>query len=78
VKVTHLLFIRNYRNKFGGGKSLCLWKIIFDTTLVTRALIGILLNIINSINIFYLLISLSVHRTSPDVEFLCTPLKVSI
>ena len=50
----------------------------FLNLLVTRALIGILLNIINSINIFYLLISLSVHRTSPDVEFLCTPLKVSI
>nr|DAK09580.1 MAG TPA: hypothetical protein [Caudoviricetes sp.]DAL07960.1 MAG TPA: hypothetical protein [Bacteriophage sp.] len=51
---------------------------VFLNLLVTRALIGILLNIINSINIFYLLISLSVHRTSPDVEFLCTPLKVSI
>lgn len=50
----------------------------FLNLLVTRALIGILLNIINSINIFYSLISLSVHRTSPDVEFLCTPLKVSI
>lgn len=45
----------------------------FLNLLVTRAL-----NIINSINIFYSLISLSVHRTSPDVEFLCTPLKVSI
>lgn len=51
----------------------------FFSTYLLRALIGILLlNIINSINIFYLLISLSVHRTSPDVEFLCTPLKVSI
>lgn len=47
----------------------------FLNLLVTRALI---LNIINSINIYYFLISLSVHRTSPDVEFLCTPLKVSI
>lgn len=46
----------------------------FLNLLVTRAL----LNIINSINIYYFLISLSVHRTSPDVEFLCTPLKVSI
>lgn len=45
----------------------------FFSTYLLRAL-----NIINSINIFYLLISLSVHRTSPDVEFLCTPLKVSI
>lgn len=43
----------------------------FLNLLVTRA-------IINSINIFYLLISLSVHRTSPDVEFLCTLFKVSI
>ena len=50
----------------------------FLNLLVTRALIGILLNIINSINIYYFLISLSVHRISPDVEFLCTPLKVSI
>ena len=44
----------------------------FLNLLVTRAL----LNIINYINI--LLISLSVHRTSPDVEFLCTLFKVSI
>ena len=50
----------------------------FLNLLVTRALIGIFINIINSINIYYFLISLSVHRTSPDVEFLCTPLKVSI
>lgn len=50
----------------------------FLNLLVTRALIVYLLNIINSINIHYFLISLSVHRTSPDVEFLCTPLKVSI
>lgn len=42
----------------------------FLNLLVTRALIGIFIK--------YFLISLSVHRTSPDVEFLCTPLKVSI
>lgn len=50
----------------------------FLNLLVTRALIGIFIKYNNSINIYYLLISLSVHRTSPDVEFLCTPLKVSI
>ena len=45
---------------------------VFLNLLVTRA-------IINYINIYYFfLISLSVHRNSPDVEFLCTPLKVSI
>lgn len=43
----------------------------FLNLLVTRALIYLL-------NIIKFLISLSVHRTSPDVEFLCTPLKVSI
>lgn len=48
----------------------------FFSTYLLRA--RCILNIINSINIYYLLISLSVHRTSPDVEFLCTPLKVSI
>lgn len=50
----------------------------FSTYLLRARYIFIKLNIINSINIYYFLISLSVHRTSPDVEFLCTPLKVSI
>lgn len=52
----------------------------FFSTYLLRARVNryIILNIINSINIYYFLISLSVHRTSPDVEFLCTPLKVSI
>ena len=44
VKVAHLLFIRNCRNKMGGGKYLCFCMIIFDIILVTRALIGIFIN----------------------------------